>query len=292
MRADIASFWQRTRSELDRVPMNAEATPAPEQSAREYDTWRVVLDTFGGIKIRAWFSAPKDAAPGRRFPVIVSIPGYVGTRPIQSMLLNLGYAVLNLYPRAQGESIPEWDLDHGTKITYHLEDKERYYYRGCYMDLIRGVDFLMTRSEVDTERIAAWGRSQGGGLSLALAALDKRIKVSVAEEAFLSNFPVAAAGGGSPYTQLRDYLEQHPADRAAIMANLEYFDPMNLVDAIECPVLMNVGMKDVTVTYDTIAPTFANIKSIKGLLVYPDLAHDTCSDFNLQALNWLKRYVG
>lgn len=292
MRADIAAFWERTRGELDKVPIDAVVTPAPEQSAREYNTWGVVMRSFGDIKVRAWWSVPKDLPPGRGLPCIISIPGYAGTRPIQSTLLDLGYAVLNIYPRAQGESIAEWDLAAKNKLTYKPEDKEEYYYRGCYMDLIRAVDFVLTRPEVDPSRIGAWGRSQGGGLAIALAALDHRINAAVGEEAFLSNFPLAAKVGASPYTELANYLEQHAEQRDALLANLEFFDPMNLSDAVRCPTLMNIGLKDPTCPYDTVFPTFANIPGLKSLIVYPDLAHDTCTDFNVHALNWLKRYIG
>jgi hypothetical protein len=50
------------------------------------------------------------------------------------------YATLSLYPRSQGESA-EWQIEHGTRLIYHVTDQERYYYRGAYMDCVRGIDF-------------------------------------------------------------------------------------------------------------------------------------------------------
>ena len=41
------------------------------------------------------------------------------------VLSGIGFAVLTLYPRAQGESKKEWDLPHGTKLTYHPTDRQR-----------------------------------------------------------------------------------------------------------------------------------------------------------------------
>ena len=87
------------------------------------------------------------------------------------------------------------------------------------------------------------GPEPGGGLAIALAALDHRINAAVGEEAFLSNFPLAAKVGASPYTELANYLEQHAEQRDALLANLEFFDPMNLSDAVRCPTLMNIGLK-------------------------------------------------
>jgi len=46
-------------------------------------------------------------------------------------------------------------------------------------DTMRAIDYLRTRSEVDSSRIASMGISGGGTVSLFSAALDERIKVSV-----------------------------------------------------------------------------------------------------------------
>ena len=46
-------------------------------------------------------------------------------------------------------------------------------------DGIRGIDYLLTRAEVDPERIGCCGQSGGGTLTQFLAALDSRIRVAV-----------------------------------------------------------------------------------------------------------------
>ena len=50
------------------------------------------------------------------------------------------------------------------------------------MDCVRRIDFLASRPEVDAARLGMWSRSQGGGLTLATAALEQRLRVAVAEE--------------------------------------------------------------------------------------------------------------
>ena len=96
----------------------------------------------------------------------------------------------------------------------------------------------------------------------------------------------------SPYHELRNYAQEHPEQRQQILDTLHYFDTMTLADAIECPILVNIGMADTTCPYDTIMPVFNRIKAHKSLLVYPDLTHSPCTDFNVHAMNWLKRYLG
>jgi cephalosporin-C deacetylase len=289
---DLKSFWQRTTEELARTKPNATLEEAPEQSGREYITSQVTLDSFQGRRLRAWYSVPKDAPAGRGFPAVLAVPGYGGDKPIPANLVMAGYAVLTLYPRGQGESRKEWELEQGTKLTYHLTDKEQYYYRGAYMDCLRGLDFLSARPEVDPARLGMWSRSQGGGFTLATAALDPRLKVAVAEEPFLCNFPVSVGVTTSPYRELHDHLAQHPAQRQAVLDTLAYFDPLNLVAGIQCPTLVNIGMKDETCPYRTIMPVFEQITAVKGLHVYPELTHSSCTDFNAHAMSWLRRYIG
>ena len=54
-------------------------------------------------------------------------------------------------------------------------------------DGIRGIDYLLTRSEVDPEKLGCCGQSGGGTLTQFLAALDDRIKVAVVSEGNTEN---------------------------------------------------------------------------------------------------------
>src|SRR5262249_56721140 len=103
------------------------------------------------------------------------------------------------------------------------------------VECVRGVDFLCSRPEIDTSRIGVWGFSQGGGLSLATAALDRRISAAVAGVPWLCNFPVAAEVTSAPYVELHDYLAQHPEQRDQAMATLASFAQLNLAQEIPWP---------------------------------------------------------
>ena len=170
--ADLASFWQRTREELGQTPLNATWKEETNLSGRDFVTYAVALDSFHGQRLRGWYSVPNDLRSGGKVPAVLAVPGYKGEKPIPTHLVVSGFAVLTLFPRGQGESMREWRLEYGTKLTYNVRDKEKYYYRGAYMDCLRGLDFLCSRQEVDHSRLGMWSRSQGGGLTLATAALD------------------------------------------------------------------------------------------------------------------------
>lgn len=291
MNRDLSTFWSRTRQELNEIDLNPRLEPALELSGREYATYTVAIDSYEGRTIRGWYSVPHDRPRSGPLPSILAVPGYSGGKVIPVQAVLSGFAVLTLFPRAQGESKRDWDLPFGTKLTYHLEDPDQFYYRGGYMDCVRGIDFLATRNEVDPARIGMWSRSQGGGLTLATASLDDRLAAAVAEEPFLCNYPVAVNVTTKPYVELYDYLGEHPEERSRALETLAYFDPLNLVERITCPTLVNIGMKDDICPHRTVAPVFERIVAQKALMIYPDLGHAPCTDFNVHALAWLARYL-
>ena len=104
--------------------------------------YRVIMSSFEGRRIRAWYTIPSGQPPARGWPAIMEVPGYGGILTLPLHLVQYGYATLSLYPRSQGESLQEWQIEHGTRLIYHVTDRERYYYRGAYMDCVRGIDFL------------------------------------------------------------------------------------------------------------------------------------------------------
>ena len=211
--------------------------------------------------------------------------------PLPLHLVQFGYATLSLYPRGQGESEKEWRVEYGTPLVYKVDNRERYYYRGAYMDCVRGLDFLQSRPEIDGARLGVWGFSQGGGLALATAALDHRVGAAVAGVPWLCNFPVAVEITEEPYVELYDYLSEHPEKRKAVMSTLAYFDPLNLADAIVCPTLISGAVLDEGHPLRTVMPVFEKIRALKSIVVYPDLKHADRIDFTVHGKAWMDRYL-
>jgi cephalosporin-C deacetylase len=297
-REDVWNFWEQTRTELAKVDLEAVVEPVEQSDVftmegrvKTRTIHRVILSSFEGRRIRAWYVLPAGQPPARGWPAIMEVPGYGGIMPLPVHLAQYGYATLSLYPRSQGESLKEWEIESGTRVVYHLTDRERYYYRGAYMDCVRGVDFLHSRPEIDTNRIGVWGFSQGGGLSLATAALDLRISAAVAGVPWLCNFPVAAEITTSPYVELHDYLVAHPEERDQALATLTYFDQLTLAEAIRCPTLIGGAIVDEVHPLRTVMPVFEKIQAMKSIIVYPDLEHEYRTDFTAHGQAWMDRYL-
>ncbi len=292
---EIRKFWEKTQADLGEVEIDEIVEQSDvftmEGFIKTRSISRVIMSSFEGRRIHASYTLPSGQPPARGWPAIVEFPGYDGIISLPVHLAQYGYATLTLFPRGQGESTREWELEYGTKLVYNVTDRDKYYYRGAYMDCVRGVDFLCTRPEVDNSRIGVWGFSQGAGLSLVTASLDRRVSAAVAGLPFLCNFPIAVDLTTGPYVQLHDYLEEHPHERDTVLATLAYFDPLNLADSIACPTMIASSISDQVHPLSTVMPVFENIRAMKSIVVYPDLDHDYRTDFINHAKSWMDRYL-
>src|SRR5690349_3100122 len=195
--AEITAFWNATRQRLAAQAMDAVVEPVKEPLP--YRKFRVTLRGLDGVRFRAYLALPvRGESAAEALPAIITAPGYGGTQ--QGVMLDecqRGYAILQVFPRSQGPSAELWKIDAGEKLTWHLDRPEGAYYQLAYADVIRGIDYLASRKGIDRSRIAIAGTSQGGGMALAVASLDPRVRAVVAHVPFLCDMRQAARTEGS-----------------------------------------------------------------------------------------------
>jgi cephalosporin-C deacetylase-like acetyl esterase len=133
---------------------------------------------------------PGIISPCGHYPLARMQPDY------QFVYLNLvksGFVVLAYDPIGQGERRQYWDpqtgqADIADPIYEHsmpgqvllMVGEDLTHYR--IWDGMRAIDYLLTRPEVDPERIGCAGHSGGGTLTLFISALDERVKCAVVNE--------------------------------------------------------------------------------------------------------------
>ena len=134
-------------------------------------------------RVPAYLAIPKEKR-SEKLPVIVLVHGannFWGKNEdwVQdwiSVLTAQGYAVLAPDNFLYGERKVEGGFDSGKKWG-------AYYYRDwmcqTVVDLRRGIDYLLTRPDIDPNRIAILGGSLGGWIGSILSAVEPRIKTSV-----------------------------------------------------------------------------------------------------------------
>ncbi len=282
---ELNAFWQATRERLALEPMEAQVEAVAE--ALPYKKFKVTLRGLDGVRFRALLALPikGEVAQATPWPVIVTVPGYGGLQ--QGIVLGecqRGYAILQVFPRSQGESTELWKIDGPDKLTWRLDKPEGAYYQGAYADVIRAIDFVVTRADLDAQRIAIMGTSQGGGIALAVGALDSRIKAVVAHVPFLCDFRLAAK---TPDSLVKKLLDAAGRNDEAALATLDYFDPARLAPRLRVPVLMSAGGQDKICPQAAIQSVYDRLPGNKGLMIYPDLPHTSCLDFYNLGWPWL-----
>ncbi|MCC6391538.1 MAG: acetylxylan esterase [Bryobacterales bacterium] len=285
---DVAAFWRSTLARLAAEPVDAVEKELHE--SLPYKTYGVEYRSLGGVRVRARLAIPiRGGEPAQPLPAIVTVPGYGGTQ--QGIMLaecQRGYAILQVYPRSQGPSAELWKIDSGEKLTWRLSKPDGAYYQLAYADVIRGVDYLAERAGIDPNRIGIAGTSQGGGIALAVASLDPRLKAVAAHVPFLCDMRQAARIEGS---LVKTLLDKAGMNDEAHLETLAYFDPLSLAPSLRAPALVSSGGRDTVCPAATIRAVFDRIPSTKSLLHEPDLPHTTSALFYRLTWHWLDQYL-
>jgi hypothetical protein len=207
--------WQQRQKKLDetlldivgpfpvKTPLNARIIRTIEKDSFRVE--HIVFESQPGFYVTSSLFIPRHIKKNRRAPAVIYCSGHAGDgyrgEVYQHVILNLvkkGFVVFAFDPVGQGERLEYFDPKTGKSIvggptTEHSYPGTQAFIAGSsearYMiwDGIRAVDYLLTRKEVDPERIGITGRSGGGTQSAYIAAMDERI-YAAAPECYLTNF--------------------------------------------------------------------------------------------------------
>jgi pimeloyl-ACP methyl ester carboxylesterase len=184
----------------EKSPLNASTTGRIQMQGFHIE--KLVFESLPGIYVTALVYAPDD--PGKHPAVLVpsghSTNGKAYYQALCQRLVQRGYVVISWDAFGQGERSQFWD-EKNHKSRYNLICAEHAilgnlaYLAGTNLarweiwDGIRAVDYLLTRPDVDPERINITGTSGGGFQTTLIAALDPRIKV-VAPSCYITALPM------------------------------------------------------------------------------------------------------
>jgi dienelactone hydrolase len=216
---------------------------------------------------------PKEAAPP--YPVVVYMGGY-GTltqRAVPQAAESLRFGFVVRSGRALVVPAYKGTLERGPGAYYHQLGQPNLWREmnlQWSMDLGRTIDYLETRTDMDTAKLAFYGFSMGAAMGPRLVAVEPRIKTAV----FLL--------GGS--------FERVPPE----------VDSWNFASRVRVPVLMLNGRDDFSFPLESSQnPLFEQLGTLaadKKHIVYPG-GHNvgnaaTRPDFIREFLDWLDRYLG
>ena len=271
---DFNEFWGLVLDELSSIELNVKCEKDELRSDSEVTVYQVFYASLDHVRISGWYSVPNTPVNG--LPAILLVPGYQSDPPIPKDWSAKGYACLSVNPRGKVRSRSQFDPGYPGLLTHRIVDKNTYSYRGFYADAWRGIDFLLSRGEVDSERIGVAGSSQGGGLTITTSAMRKEIKAASAGAPYLCGFMDAIKLTDTyPYQEINDYLRTYPDRLEEVEGTLAYFDGISFADQIDCPIIMNLGLQDNVCPPETGYALFETIGSKdKKLFEYEGHGHE------------------
>lgn len=300
---DFSAFWDETIAEARAAGGEVSIVQA-DTTLKAVEAFDVTFPGFGGHPVKGWLVLPANRSG--RLPLVVQYLGYGGGRGFPHESLHWaasGYAYFRMDTRGQGSgwSVGATPDPVGTQpsipgmMTKGILDRNDYYYRRVFTDGVRAIDALVAQDFVDAERIAVCGGSQGGGISLAVAGIDRRVKAVMPDVPFLCDYPRAVQKAGrDPYLEIVRFLAQHRDKKARVFETLNYFDGVNFARQATAAALFSVAVMDETCPPSTVYGAYnAYAGADKTMEEYEFNNHEGGQAFQDRAqMVWLGRQFG
>lgn len=258
----------------DKTDLNARVESRGE-SSEDWIHERITFDAaYGGERVIAHLFLPKNTAPP--YQTVIYFPGIWAISRNSSKDLDscnefrvfLSFIVKNgraaLYPVYKGTmerrfEIPAFDTNTHQYTEYLIQ---------LVKDFKRCIDFLETRQDIDSDKLAYYGMSWGGLLGAIIPAVEERLEASV-----LLSGGFYGQGLGRPEA-----------------------NQINYVTRVKTPTLMINGKYDTILPYETsIKPMFDLLGTPgehKELKLYETDHIPPRNEFVKEILAWLDRYLG
>ena len=263
----IAQFYEYDR--------NIELEPRVLQKIElsDGDREKIIFVGINQIHVPAYLVLPKRNAS--KYPVVLIVDGIYGSKErwfeddswpkgglITKALLQAGFAVMIIDAVYHGErsaeneySGPPWPLSYPyTSIRMIMQTAIEYR---------RAIDYLHTRSDIDTTQIGMMGLSMGGLITFELTSIDSRIKTAVA--------------GLTPLFKRPEF---------------QPIEPSIFAGRVRCnSFLMFMGNKDQFYTMHEARQLYDQIPITQKEFVEYDIGHEPPIEYVEKVTNWFLKYL-
>jgi dipeptidyl aminopeptidase/acylaminoacyl peptidase len=242
--------------------------------------------------IQGWLLYPKDYAPGKKYPLVVTAHGGPASASLSSwpdstdtgaVLSSAGYFVL--YPNYRGSF--------GQGENFTAANVKDYGY-GDFQDIVAGVDEVLKSLPVDTNRVGILGWSYGGYLAMWAVTQSRKFHAAVAV-AGISNWQ-SYFGQCVTQESMIPYFGGTPYEDAVMYARSS---PVTFVKNAKDPVLLIVGERDGEVPATQSYEFWRGLKWFgieTHLEIYPGEGHlildpDHIRDITNRTVSWFNEYL-
>ena len=291
MPADFEQFWREAVDKASQLPMTPSLRYNEQESNDRVDVYYLRLQSYKrGNYVYGVLTVPKT--PGRK-PAILRLPG-AAVRSFHgpNELAYEGFVVLEVgvhgIPVDQDPEIYH-QLENGALAGYTtmgIDNRDTYYYKRSILGCVRAVDYLCTREDVDTTRIATYGGSQGGMLSIMTAALSPHVSALFAYFPACCDLTGSYNGRGAGWPHL--FRDPNEPNLKARMEVSKYYDTVNFARLLRVPGFYAWGFNDPACCPTSTFSAYNVITAPKQLQVGRDTGHWLYPWQVDNALQWLK----
>jgi len=289
---DFLIFWADARKEQLKIPLDRKMILLPERCDSLINVYEVsVQNNRNGSRIYGILCVPKK--PGK-YPALLKVPG-AGARPYYGDTALAHKGVITFEIGIHGVTVTQpnqfyYDLAFGPLYNYYfqnLDNRDTYYYKRVYLGCLRAVDLLTSLPQVDTSRMAVYGGSQGGALSIVTAALDHRIKYIAAFYFALSDVTGYLHGraGGWPHMFSADNIKSMGSKKKIAVS--AYYDVANFAKLIHIPGIYGWGFNDEVCPPTSIYAAYNNIHAPKETVITKESGHWLTAEEASKSTDWL-----
>lgn len=298
--ADFDQYWDAAVAEMYAVNPCVSLELADFQ-VPGVECFHLYFTGVGGARVHVKFLRPQKVSS--HCPAVLIFHGYSSDSNDWSSKLSFvsqGFVVAALDTRGQGGLSEDRGGVVGNTLHGHiirgLDDAisgrpEKLLYRQNFLDTAQLAKILMEMPEVDASRVYATGWSQGGGLTVACAALEPRIRKAAPVYPFLSDYKRVwdMDQAENAYGELKEYFRHFDPQHAredAIFEKLGYIDIQNLAPRIKADVLWGTGLMDTICPPSSQFAVYNKISAKKNMAIFPDFGHEELPGLNDQILQF------
>src|SRR3989442_10205547 len=235
----VGEYWQDTLDRLARYRARPELDILPLRSTPFATLYGVRLTSVGPYRLFGYLSVPAGPGP---FPAIYYPPKYQSVLEIipqgTANLQRSRYITFSLAGRGQRNADTPYAAMFPGLLTEGIGDATAYIFRGMVADSVRGLEFLLTRRELDPARVVVMGND----LALITAALMAGATHVVAAPAlFYKTAELAIRTQAYPLEEINDYLRMFPARAEAVRRTLAYYDLRAFAPGVAATTLLMAG---------------------------------------------------
>lgn len=290
---DFDQFWQNALQEARKMPLQPHLTLLSDRCTEDVNVYEVSFTNDNpGSLIYGILCVPVKQG---KYPALLRVPG-AGTRPYGGDVYtaSLGAITLEIGIHGIPVTMPQKVYDNLNKAAFNgywetnLDQPDKNYYKRVVVGAVRSVDYIASLPQWNGKDVGVTGSSQGGFLSLAVAALDKRITFLAPVHDAMCDYEIALQKKACGWPHYFYNVEKPDMKK---VEGARYYDGVNFAKRVTCPGWYSFGYNDEVVPPSSAYSVYNVVNAPKTLSVYQMTEHFWYQEQWDEWENWLLKQM-